>query len=402
VPNRPVASVGGGGGGGQIVGYSHAGKFPVVSFVPASIQKLSGGSGGVLNGLLAASSYWSPTWLGNLKDSAVGAATSIINYLDGDKDGLELSDIGDIIVTASRTARDNILQWYDYTSRITTAITNRPTTSQVRERQTNNDARWRQAFVTQSLPQGSRIVGPTNLVQTNSSWVLEVPRLPSSFAGPLKSGFVQSTQRAILSPGGGLKAAPIGTRASGEVVSNYTSRSTVSINRDRGQSGWATANTMLNVAGDLNTFAVRPIAEIFNGRIPDSRWVQTSKFAGKAFPVLGFGTQYMDNISNGYSPLVSGVGAGSSTLVPIAAGGLAGAAIGAPEGGIGALPGALFGSYIGYRYSDDINKSGLSTAEFIERRARNFDPTKIEDTNGTSLGDALNYWFMPKKPWIGK
>lgn len=105
----------------------------------------------------------------------------------------------------------------------------------------------------------------------------------------------------------------------------------------------------------------------------------------------------MENRTQGHSQFSSTVGAGSSTIGPMAAGALTGAALGAPEGGVGALPGAAFGAYIGFKYSGDINKSGLSTAEFIEKKAKDFDATKIEDSNGVSLGDALNEWCMPQK-----
>jgi hypothetical protein len=166
--------------------------------------------------------------------------------------------------------------------------------------------------------------------------------------------------------------------------------------------GWSVASQTSQAVETANAFVVRPAAH-FLSEAMDSNWLlKGSNFAGKALPVAGFGAQYMENRANKHSGFASTVGAGASTIGPALSGAAAGAGIGVFVDGVGAIPGAIVGAYVGIRHADEINQSGLTAAEFIENKISEIDVTKIEDSKGVAFGEVLNHWILPNKNWIDK
>ncbi len=162
--------------------------------------------------------------------------------------------------------------------------------------------------------------------------------------------------------------------------------------------GWGALNTAAQTAETANTFGLKPLAKALDDGSGASKLLKYSKGAGPMLGGIGFGAQYMENRANGHSKFASSTGATASTLGPAASGALAGGAVGAVFGkGVGAPVGAVGGAFAGYYFSKEINDSGLSTAEFIEKKVSAFEPTKIEDSKGVTLGDTLDRWLSPPK-----
>ncbi len=167
--------------------------------------------------------------------------------------------------------------------------------------------------------------------------------------------------------------------------------------------GWSVTNKASQAIETANTFAVRPAANFLNEAMDSNTLLKGSTFAGRALPIAGFGAQYMENRANNHSRFASTVGAGTSTGAPVLAGALVGAGGGALIGeGIGAVPGAVIGAVFAYKYGEQMNNSGLTVAEFMEKKISEIDVTNTEYSKGVTMGEALNHWFSPPKGIIDK
>jgi hypothetical protein len=176
----------------------------------------------------------------------------------------------------------------------------------------------------------------------------------------------------------------------------------ITVNGGKLGEGWSVLNKTAQGVETANTFGLKPLANVLQSSDGTSKLMTASKVTGRVAPVVGFGAQYMENRANGHSKFVSGTGATASTVGPVLSGALIGGAAGLAFDGVGAPVGAVTGAYIGWKHSDEINKSGLTTGQFIEKKIENFDATKIEDSKGVTLGDALDRWLSPQKGQFDK
>jgi LysM repeat protein len=153
----------------------------------------------------------------------------------------------------------------------------------------------------------------------------------------------------------------------------------------------------LGYASNVYDVAVAPnaafAAEVFmNDPAPALRFIKGGSFILNA--AAGY-AQYRENLVSKHDPFASAVGAAGSTLIPALAGAGAGAAIGSPGSWPGMVGGGLIGASVGYAFSDDINRSGMSATEYLESGRPVQQSLQVHDSNGVTLSEFLDYAFRP-------